>query len=185
MLGLRRTRPYSTAITLKPKNPLAYNYRSVVYCHLDKYQRAVNDCSKAIELKPDYADAYCNRAFAQSKLRNYQQVLADADKTISLKPELPLAHILRGLALFALQKYEEAIQSYTRLIEVNPTSAKGYFLRGASTLNSKTTSAQLRIVTERLNWMLPTLLPISIVAMLGWRSRTMNKTFRITIGLSQ
>ncbi|CAH2062382.1 unnamed protein product, partial [Iphiclides podalirius] len=67
--------------------------RSVLYCNrsaakmkLEKYKRAIKDCSKAIELDDKYVKAYYRRAQSYEATEKLDECLADFKKILELDP---------------------------------------------------------------------------------------------------
>ncbi|XP_013174430.1 PREDICTED: tetratricopeptide repeat protein 1 isoform X1 [Papilio xuthus] len=67
--------------------------RSILYCNrsaakmkLEKYKRAIKDCSKAIELDDKYLKAYYRRAQSYEATEKFDECLADFKKILELDP---------------------------------------------------------------------------------------------------
>ena len=58
---------------------------------LEKYEKAIDDCSKSIQLDPNYALAYYNRGVAYQGLEEYEKAKADYRKALTINPDLELA----------------------------------------------------------------------------------------------
>lgn len=77
-------RDLSKAVSLNPRQILAFNDRAATYMKRGEYAAAISDYDKAIALNPAYARAYLGRAFCYEKLNNIAAARKDYEKMCSL-----------------------------------------------------------------------------------------------------
>ena len=69
--------PFTRAIDLDPKYPLAYLNRGFTYGKLGDHQKEIKDYDKAIDLDPKYAVVYLSRGFAYDELKDSRNAIMD------------------------------------------------------------------------------------------------------------
>jgi tetratricopeptide (TPR) repeat protein len=72
------------AVSIDPKNYIAYKNRGNVYANIQKFDNAISDYNIAIKLKPDDAGSYLNRGSAKLKKNDISGACADWEKSNSL-----------------------------------------------------------------------------------------------------
>jgi len=77
-------RDLTKAVSLNPRQILAFNDRAATYMKRGEYAAAIADYDKAIALNPAYARAYSSRAFCYEKLNNIKAARKDYEKMCSL-----------------------------------------------------------------------------------------------------
>lgn len=90
----KAVRCYSDAIAHCPDEEEAKKDKAIYYCNraacyvmMDKYEEAVDDCTKSIELNPTYANAYLRRGKAYQQIQDkVSSALADMRKVVELNP---------------------------------------------------------------------------------------------------
>jgi tetratricopeptide (TPR) repeat protein len=108
---------------------------------MDRYQPALNDCTKAIELNPKFALAYADRGFAWLGLNNPQNAIKDASEAVRLNPKLSESYTVQAMAYERIGDFHNAIAAYESVMAL---------LRENGQINSKAyqgisaTIAQLR-----------------------------------------
>jgi tetratricopeptide (TPR) repeat protein len=60
-----------------PENPIALNYRGVVFAHLKLYTKAKDDFDKAIKLNSEFAEVYHNRGTIYYVKRDFLKCVDD------------------------------------------------------------------------------------------------------------
>ena len=84
---------YTKAISLKPDDADAYEFRGLAKGQLNDFQGAIADFTKAISLQPDNADAYFNRAVAYLKVGQKSKALPNFMKAIELGYRVPQEYL--------------------------------------------------------------------------------------------
>lgn len=95
--------------------------QSFLLTSLQRYESALESCSKAIELSPTYADAWDSKGLVLRRLGLYEEAIRSCDQAIKLQPNHYWAWQDRGQSLAALGNYEEAIASYDKAIAIKPS----------------------------------------------------------------
>lgn len=81
---------YSKALKLSsdgPNSHVYYSNRAAAYCHLNKYQEAVNDCKSSLQLVPDYVKAYSRLGLSYFFLEQYEDAVEAYRKAVELEPD--------------------------------------------------------------------------------------------------
>jgi len=78
----------SKAITLDPKNDIAYANRGGAYANKGSLQQAIDDCNTAIRINPDCGLAFNNKGFAYERLGRTAEALLDYEISCNLGVEL-------------------------------------------------------------------------------------------------
>ena len=120
---------FTEAISLDPRNCLAYNGRAEAYRKLNRLEDAISDYTTEIGIKPT-SSAYNSRAFCLSKLERYLEAIADLDYVIDHEPDNIHAHYNRALAYQKIKNYSQAIADFTKVIQQQPYNASAHFSRG-------------------------------------------------------
>jgi tetratricopeptide (TPR) repeat protein len=123
---------YNSALTLNPKLPEVYVYRSAQYQRQLNYGPGIADLQTAITLlqgNPARASTlYTYVSFIQRRLNNYAQALKADSAAIELNPNNGFAYISNGWTYFESKRYEKAIESFnagiplTRNVSAKATS---------------------------------------------------------------
>ena len=119
----------------------AYSGRGFMYFLLQKYKKAIADCTKAIALYQkdnDKAKVYLGRGNAYNKLKQYENAINDYTEAIALYPEKndkTKVYFDRDNTYEELKQYKDAIADYTetitQFIEKND-KANTYFGKGVT-----------------------------------------------------
>lgn len=81
---------YTKAIKLSPDGPNSHVYfsnRAAAYCHLNKYQEAVDDCQACLDLSPDYVKAYSRLGLSNFFLERYDEAVKAYERAVELEPD--------------------------------------------------------------------------------------------------
>lgn len=81
---------YSEALALSsdgPNSHVYYSNRAAAYCHLNRYQDAVDDCHSSLALFPDYVKAYSRLGLANFFLEHYQDAVDAYERALELEPD--------------------------------------------------------------------------------------------------
>jgi len=84
-------RDYEAAISLDPRNPLAYYNRGNAYFDTRQYQPAIADYTRAIEIDPGFALAFLNRGLARERLGDNVAAAGDYRRSLELDPTAEMA----------------------------------------------------------------------------------------------
>lgn len=81
---------YTEALKLSSEGPNSHVYhsnRAAAYCHLNRYQDAVDDCLSCLALSPDYVKAYSRLGLAYFFLEKYQEAVDAYERALELEPD--------------------------------------------------------------------------------------------------
>ena len=81
---------YSKALKLSvdgPNSHIYYSNRAAAYCHLGKYQEAVNDCKSCLALSADYVKAYSRLGLSYFFLEQYEDAVEAYKRAVELEPD--------------------------------------------------------------------------------------------------
>jgi tetratricopeptide (TPR) repeat protein len=85
-----------------------YSNRAEVFCSLDRFGDAINDCERALAVYPNGARAYYVRAQAKSGLMDSEGAIGDYTLAISLDPTYGAAFYGRGKMKYQLNELDDA-----------------------------------------------------------------------------
>jgi predicted O-linked N-acetylglucosamine transferase (SPINDLY family) len=120
----------TTAIDLKPDQPLAYYKRGNWLRDNGEMEAALASYDQAIALDPGYANAFCNRGVVLERLERLEEARRSYDQAIALNSGDALAYYNRGVVLRALSRSEEALASFDLAIAARPDYSEAYCNRG-------------------------------------------------------
>jgi len=120
----------SSAIYLRPRNPIGYMLRAAVYGRMDHVNGVVADATRAIQLNPTVGEYYVTRAAGYLRLGEPEKALNDLTAALSLGENNSDVYLDRGLAWKQLGRYEEALKDYSKSLELEPGSYLGLLRRG-------------------------------------------------------
>lgn len=81
---------YSEALALSPDGPNSHVYlsnRAAAYCHMNRYQDAVDDCHSSIALSPDYVKAFSRLGLSLFFLERYEEAVEAYERAVELEPD--------------------------------------------------------------------------------------------------
>ena len=78
----RAIQDYDRALSLDPKNGLAFNNRGSAYGRIGDFDRAIGDYENSIRLKPDAALPFFNHGEIYAKRWDFDRAIEDYDKAI-------------------------------------------------------------------------------------------------------
>lgn len=81
---------YSKALKLSSEGPnshIYYSNRAAAYCHLGKYQEAVNDCKASLALSADYVKAFSRLGLSYFFLEQYEDAVEAYKRAVDLEPD--------------------------------------------------------------------------------------------------
>jgi tetratricopeptide (TPR) repeat protein len=114
----------SQAVSLNPRDFLAYNERGAAYTWLDRDAEAVEDFTRAIALNDQHAVFYRNRGAALLRLGKLQEAVQDFTRAIALNDRYARAYHGRSEAFTRLGKAREAQADYQRAVALDPSLKK-------------------------------------------------------------
>jgi tetratricopeptide (TPR) repeat protein len=121
----------SEAITVDPKDPVAYTNRGVAYFEGQDFDKAIADFKKALDLRPGDAQYISNLASASyskaSKTKtevDYKAAQDAYNQWLGKAPNNPDVLLTLGDIALNLKQWDNAISSYTKYLATNPTDAK-------------------------------------------------------------
>lgn len=128
---------YSKAITLDPKNFLAYFFRASAYIQNDS-QQALSDIESALRLKPDFDDALMLQTILLIEEERYESALSSITQLFALKASSywfesdrpQLVYIIRVGIYYYLDEFDKAIDDLTSAIKLEQR-AEWFFLRAS------------------------------------------------------
>lgn len=83
-------RLYTEALSLTSDGPNSHVYhsnRAAAYCHMNKYQEAVDDCEACLSMCPDYVKAYSRLGLANFFLERFEDAVSAYEKAVELEPD--------------------------------------------------------------------------------------------------
>lgn len=81
---------YTEALALSSEGPnshVYYSNRAAAYCHLNRYQDAVDDCHSSIALVPDYVKAFSRLGLSNFFLERYEDAVEAYERAVELEPD--------------------------------------------------------------------------------------------------
>ncbi|MCJ7596177.1 MAG: tetratricopeptide repeat protein, partial [Desulfobacterales bacterium] len=82
----------SEALSLSPRDEVAYTNRSGAYANLGWYFQALADAEAAVKINPDFGLAYNNRGYAFEKMGKFPQARKDYETSCRLEEKLGCAN---------------------------------------------------------------------------------------------
>jgi tetratricopeptide (TPR) repeat protein len=121
---------FNKALSLDPRNTLAYAYRGHAKLNQEDYAGAIQDFNKAVELNPKFDAAYVDRGRTKSLSSDFRGAIADFTKALEISPNYAYAYASRGESWLRLKDYQTAILDFDAAIRYDPNYAMAYFSRG-------------------------------------------------------
>ncbi len=81
---------YTEALALSsdgPNSHVYYSNRAAAYCHMNRYQDAVDDCHSSIALVPDYVKAFSRLGLSNFFLERYEDAVEAYERAVELEPD--------------------------------------------------------------------------------------------------
>lgn len=107
------------AITLNPKNAIAYNNLGVAYTMLQQYQNAIDACTIALTIDSTFQLAKNNLKWAGDEKNKIIQLIIEQEKTPANKRDAAF-NIAYGLNYFKTGDYSKSIEIWSKVVEANP-----------------------------------------------------------------
>ena len=113
----------SRALELKkPKDPVLYGTRALIYQYLGRYEEVLSDCTSAIELDDKEHGFYIIRARAYEYLGRYDEALRDCNYGIKLNSRNPRLYEIRSTIYEKAGFHDEASKDYDYSLKLDPCS---------------------------------------------------------------
>jgi tetratricopeptide (TPR) repeat protein len=108
---------FDDILNSNPEEIKAQQYRCFAHLNLEKYDRAIADCSTALQQNPKLIQAYLWRGLAYYRSGNYREAIKNYNQVLAQTPEHPQALYNRGLAQSAIGQYTEALADYNQALQ--------------------------------------------------------------------
>lgn len=122
---------FNEVIKLTPNDPLAWNYRGLVYYHKQDFDKSLADYEHAIKLDPTLEVAWYNKGTLYLFNHKCIEAVDCFNEAIKLKPMMG-SYSMRGQAYTELKQYDEAIADFNTAIQLDPTNGYLYSARGTA-----------------------------------------------------
>ncbi len=119
------------AVSINPKEFMAYNNRGRAYTKLGSPDLAEADFTKAISLNPTFFLAYLNRGYLYEISKKYDLAIEDFNKALAMSPQNFLVLNNRGAVYGMKGEYDKALADFNEALTVNPQFVNGLVSRGA------------------------------------------------------
>jgi Tfp pilus assembly protein PilF len=108
------------AITLSPKNYIAYNNLGLLLFKQGMREQALNKFQRSLIIKPDQAPVhyYMGRIFME--MNQLPQAEEELSQTVRLDPSNASAHDDLGVVLFRQGDYEKAVEQFSDTLVIDP-----------------------------------------------------------------
>lgn len=120
---------FNEVIKLTPNDPLAWNYRGLVYYHKQDFDKSLADYNQAIKLDPKLEVAWYNKGTLYLFNHKCTEAITCFTEAIQLKPMMG-SYSMRGQAYIELKLYDEAITDFNTAIKLEPANGYLYSARG-------------------------------------------------------
>lgn len=90
---------FNKALEKNPSHPVILSQRGVLFLHMNKKKRCMEDLDAALALEPDNSYRYASRAYAKDFFGDLNGAIADYEIAVKLDPEDAVAHNNLGLLL--------------------------------------------------------------------------------------
>jgi tetratricopeptide (TPR) repeat protein len=90
---------FNKALEKNPSHPVILSQRGVLFLHMNKKKRCLEDLDSALALEPDNSYRYSSRAYAKDFFGDLDGAIADYEIAVQLDPEDAVAHNNLGLLL--------------------------------------------------------------------------------------
>lgn len=101
----------------------------------EKFDDALEKCSKAIKTYPDDAELYYWSATIKSLKGDKKNALIDYNKVIELNPKDENAYVMRGICKSDLGDTNGAIEDYNSALKINPQNSSAYSMRACAKID--------------------------------------------------
>lgn len=126
---------YNAAITMFPKNDLAYYHMADIYVKKRDYENAIKYLEKYLYLRPDSLEMRIKTAKVYEKIGDRKKAIYNYKYATELAPRRPLNYYMLAVLFEREGNLEEALHFYMKEIQVNPSYAPAYNSIGNYYLN--------------------------------------------------
>ena len=102
-----------------PKDARLWASKSLLLKQLERFEEALDCCSRATQLNPKNADFWFRKGLLLKKLERHEEALNCCSKATQLNPKNADFWFSKGFLLKKLERYEEAIRCYRKVIELD------------------------------------------------------------------
>ncbi|HEY0984946.1 MULTISPECIES: tetratricopeptide repeat protein [unclassified Schlesneria] len=123
---------YKSVIESDSRSAEAFRCRAFVFCHNQKYERALDDIVKAQKLEPTNATYVKNHGDILYFMKKPDEALERYRKAINLRPDYFHAYINCGAMLVRQSRHNEAAEFLFKAVELKPSSPEAWMFLGLS-----------------------------------------------------
>lgn len=123
-------RETTIAISLDPRNPMAYGYRGYAYESKEDWDKAIRDFDTELRLDSTDESAYANRGYTYLAKRDYDRAIADLDKAVQMDPHDGESFGYRGTAYVGKSEWAKATADFNEAIRLTPNEVLIWSERG-------------------------------------------------------
>ena len=117
------------ALAVEPDNPIFLTNASTALLTLQRYEDALELCTKAIEKNSQYFPAHRNQSAALIGLQRLENAVISLGNALALKPEVEDLYISRCTALCELKNFTGAMESVDKLLAMNPDNLDAHYAK--------------------------------------------------------
>lgn len=129
---------YNSAISINPKDILAYTNRASLYISQDKVNDAIADLTMAIHIDSNWFILFYARSIIYRKKGLYAEEINDLNKVIALNPKMGQAYMHLGLSYLKKDCTNNEPEKYLlKAVELIPNSYLSHYNLGQFYLNQK------------------------------------------------
>jgi tetratricopeptide (TPR) repeat protein len=100
-------------------NAVTYNNRAILFCEMEKWQKAKKDFDQALKLSTEYIDAYYGRGICFYEMEKYKEALVDFNQALALNPAHSNPYYGRGLLYLEIDEREKAKADFLVVCEIS------------------------------------------------------------------
>jgi tetratricopeptide (TPR) repeat protein len=120
---------YSKALSVDPRNILAYISRGLLYAQFNKGKQAKSDLDKALKIsKSSYV--YCSYGSMKAKLNDFRGAMDYYNKSVQLDPNNLQTYEYRANLRMMMGDYDGALEDYKKHLELAPENKWAWATQG-------------------------------------------------------
>ncbi|PAA62172.1 hypothetical protein BOX15_Mlig000887g4 [Macrostomum lignano] len=112
------------------ENAMAFMYRGILYCEMDRPEDAIPDFETLVRLRQDIPCAHVNLGLVYHHTDRHHLAIHHYSAAINVDPTYIRAVRCRVDAFVAMREYRNALLDITRCIHMNPMDPSYYMVRG-------------------------------------------------------
>ena len=120
---------FSTAINIKPEDPIGHYCRALIKLRLRNYESSIPDFTEAIRLQMGDANALYYRGVARYNTKDYNGAELDLENYLKAEPNFAEGYYMLGLINKDYKKQNVAIENFSIAISKNARHEAAYFER--------------------------------------------------------